>query len=1029
MLTSIIHYAIKHRVWVVVATLAFVFFAVQRLPSANVDAIPDLSDTQVIIKTQYPGQPPQIVQDQVTYPLTSALMSVPGAKTVRGFSFFGDSFVYVIFDDNTDIYWARSRVLEYLSQAKTTLPQGVEPQLGPDASGVGWVYIYALRDKTGRYDLSQLRRLQDWTLKFELQAVPGVAEVATAGGMVEQYQVIIDPMKLRAYRLTLDAVTRAIQAANQTVGASVIEMAEAEYMVMSSGYIKTLNDLNDIPLGTDAQGVPLRLADIAEVKTGPQARRVIAELDGEGETVGGIVVMRHNENAQKVIEGVKQALQRLQAQLPEGVEIVTVYDRSRLISASVQHLLEKLWQELALVAVVCAVFLLHVRSSLVAIITLPLGILVAVVLMQWQGITANIMSLGGIAIAIGAMTDGAIVMIENMHKHMARGNDTPQQRWQLVARASTEVAPAVFYSLLIITVSFLPVFMLEAQEGKLFTPLAFTKSYAMAAAAGLSVTLVPVLMGYFVRGRVINEHANPINRGLNALYQPLLMAAMRRPKTTVILAAFVTLLGLAPATTLDSEFMPTVNEGDLMYMPTTYAGISIGKAREILQQTNQQIASFPEVETVFGKVGRANTATDPAPLTMIETFIQLKPPAQWRTGMTLEKLTQEMDKRVNFPGLSNAWVMPIKTRIDMLSTGVKTPLGLRISGQNPAILEDIGQRVEALLSTLPGTASAYAERAAAGRYISIDVNRANAARFALNVADVQGVIASAIGGRDISWRIDAEARFPINVRYPENYRDSVEALNNLPIVTPKGAVVTLAEVADISIHAGPPALKSENARLASWVLLDITSDTSVSEYRKAADTLIQQQLTLPEGYSLSWTGQFEAQQRVAEKMNMVIPLTVLIIIALLFMYFRRWRDVGLMLCTLPIGLTGGVCTMYLMGFKWSVATIVGFVALAGVAIETGILMLAYLRLANTAHDANHYISCLTENACQRVRPVVMTATTLIVGLLPVLMAEGVGSEIMRRIAAPMVGGMLSVLVLTLLILPPAYAILNPIRRD
>ena len=905
MITSIIRWSIQNRFLVLLASLLITGLGLYSLSKTPVDALPDLSDVQVIIKTSFPGQAPQVVEDQVTYPLTTAMLSVPGAVTVRGYSFFGDSYVYVIFDEDTDMYWARSRVLEYLSQVAPNLPDSARPQLGPDATGVGWVYLYALVDRTGQNDLSQLRTLQDWFLKYELQTVPGVSEVAALGGMVKQYQVKVNPEKLRALGIPLSLIQTAIKQGNQEVGASVIEMAEAEYMVRASGYIQSIEDLMVIPLGLDVNGTPVLLQDVASVGIGPQARRGVAELNGEGETVGGIVVMRFGENAQETINGVKAKLGELEASLPDGVEVVTVYDRSGLIERAVNNLFFKLLEEFLVVGLVCLVFLFHVRSSLVAILSLPVGILAAVIAMYWQGLNANILSLGGIAIAIGAMIDGAIVMIENMHKHMERTPLTPENRWEIVARSASEVGPALFFSLLIITVSFVPVFALEAQEGRMFAPLAFTKTYAMAASALLAVTLVPVLMGYFIRGKVLPEHKNPINRVLVGAYMPVLKLVLKFPLPTVLAAILAMAVGLWPATKIGSEFIPPLDEGDLMYMPTTYPGISIAQARQLVQQTDKLIATVPEVKTVFGKVGRADTATDPAPLTMVETFIQLKPRDQWREGMTTEKLKQELNTLIRFPGVTNAWVMPIITRIDMLATGIKTPVGIKIAGPDLAIIQGVGKRLEEILADVPGTASVYSERVVGGRYVKVDINRERAARYGLNIADVQQVIASAIGGIDVSRTIEGLERFPINLRYPEDYRDSPEKLKQLPIVTATGQRITLADVADIKVEDGPPIIKSENARLNGWSYVDIEG-VDVGTYVEQAMAVVKAELDIPAGYSIAWSGQYEYMLRAKEKLSYVVPLTLAIIIILLYLNFKNFTEVGIIMGTLPFAMIGAI---------------------------------------------------------------------------------------------------------------------------
>ena len=1033
MIAAVIRWSVGNRFFVLLLSLMLAGFGIFSLKNTPVDALPDLSDVQVIVKTSYPGQAPQVVQDQVTFPITTAMLSVPGAETVRGFSFFGDSYVYVIFNEDTDLYWARSRVQEYLSQVSARLPDSARPELGPDATGVGWIYLYALVDKTGKHDISQLRSLQDWFLKFELQTVPGVSEVASVGGMVKQYQVNVDPDKLRAYGIPLSLIQTAIKQGNQERGASVVEMAEAEYMVSSTGYIKSVADLEAIPLGTNANGTPLQLRDVADIKLGPQMRRGIAELNGEGEVTGGVVVMRFGENAEATIKLVKEKLESLKKGLPEGVEIIPVYDRSNLITQALDNLSSKLIEELIVVALVCVVFLFHIRSSIVAIITLPMGILTAFVVMYWQGINANIMSLGGIAIAIGAMTDGAIVMIENMHKHMEKTPLTDENRWQVVMDSAAEVGPALFFSLLIITVSFMPVFILEAQEGRMFSPLAYTKTYAMAASAGLAITLVPVLMGYFIRGKVISEQKNPVNRLLVAAYKPLLNAVLKAPKTTLLLALVLAAIGFYPVNKIGSEFIPPLDEGDLMYMPTTYPGISIGKAREILQQTDKLIASVPEVESVFGKVGRADTATDPAPLTMIETFIQLKPKSQWREGMTTEKLKKELDNLVKFPGLTNAWVMPIKTRIDMLATGIKTPVGIKVAGPKLSEIQKIGEQIEVILKDLPGTASVYSERVAGGRYIKVDINREKAARYGLNIADVQQVVATAIGGMNVTETVEGQERYPVNLRYPQDYRDSPEELKLLPIVTPNGQRIALADVAHVFIEDGPPGIKSENARINGWSLIDIEG-SDIGSYVERAQQALHEQLELPAGYSITWAGQYEYMERAKAKLSYVLPLTLAIIVVLLYLNFRSFIEVAMIMLTLPLAMIGGIWLMYLEGFNFSVAVGVGFIALAGVAVEIGVIMLVYLNQAYQDAKAQSARFTVTElrqaiinGAGLRVRPVMMTVATIIIGLLPVLYGTGTGSEVMSRIAAPMVGGMLSAIVLTLLVLPALYFIWR--KRD
>ncbi|GAA0243521.1 efflux RND transporter permease subunit [Marinomonas primoryensis] len=1030
MIEAIIRWSIHNRLMVLLASIILVGAGLYSLKNTPVDAIPDLSDVQVIIKTSYPGQAPQVVEDQVTYPMTTAMLSVPGAQTVRGYSFFGDSYVYVIFDEDTDMYWARSRVLEYLSQVAPSLPSNARAQLGPDATGVGWVYLYALVDKTGQNDLSQLRSLQDWFLKYELQTVPGVSEVAPIGGMVKQYQVSVNPDKLRALNMPLSHIQNAIKRGNQEVGASVIEMAEAEYMVRASGYIQSVEDIEMIPLGVSESGTPLTIKDVAEVGIGPQMRRGLAELNGEGEVVGGVVVMRFGENAQKTIEGVKAKLETLKSSLPKGVEVITVYDRSGLIDRAVENLWTKLLEEFLVVALVCVVFLFHVRSSLVAIISLPVGILTAFIVMHWQGINANIMSLGGIAIAIGAMIDGAIVMIENLHKHMEKVEMTKENRWQIVATAATEVGPALFFSLLIITVSFVPVFTLESQEGRMFGPLAYTKTYAMAASAALAITLVPVLMGYFVRGKVLPEHKNPINRALVAIYMPALKTVLSFPKTTIVVAIAIFAIGMWPLNKLGSEFIPSLDEGDLMYMPTAYPGISIGQARQVLQQTNKLIATVPEVKTVFGKVGRAETATDPAPLTMIESFIQFKPKSEWRDGMTSDKIKQELDQLINIPGITNAWVMPIKTRIDMLATGIKTPVGIKVAGPDLKVIQDIGLQLEKILKPVEGTASVYSERVAGGRYVNIDIDRAKASRYGMNIQDVQELISSAVGGMNVTNTIEGLERYPINVRYPQEYRDSPEQLALLPIVTPNGLRIALGDIADVYVEEGPPGLKSENARLNGWTFVDIEG-VDIGRYVENAQKIVADQVTLPAGYSLNWSGQYEYMQRAKEKLTYVVPLTLVIIIVLLYINFRNFSEVAIIMGTLPFAMVGSIWLMYLSGFNFSVAVGVGFIALAGVAVEIGVIMLVYLNQAwaetqrkcaekGVSPRVDTLYHAVLHGAGMRVRPVMMTAAAIIIGLLPILYGTGTGSEVMSRIAAPMVGGMVSAVVLTLLVLPAVY---------
>jgi Cu(I)/Ag(I) efflux system membrane protein CusA/SilA len=1037
MLATLIERSIANRFLVLVLAAVLAVAGTYVTLRTPVDAIPDLSDVQVIVKTSYPGQAPRVVEDQITYPLTTALLAVPGATTVRGYSFFGDSFVYVLFEDGTDLYWARSRVLEYLSQVAPRLPAGARPALGPDATGVGWIYEYALVDRTGRHDLSQLRALQDWFLKYELQTVDGVSEVATVGGMVRQYQVVVDPNRLRVYGLPLGRVAAAIRGANAEVGGSVIEIAEAEYMGRATGYLKGVADLETVPLGVSEAGIPILLGDVAEIRVGPEMRRGIAELDGEGEVAGGVVVMRSGGNALATIAAVKKKLAELQRGLPEGVEIVPTYDRSGLIERAVDTLTEKLVEEFVVVALVCLVFLFHLRSALVIVVSLPLGIFTAFLIMHWQGINANIMSLGGIAIAIGVMVDAAIVMVENLHKHMERTPVTPENRWRLVAQASKEVGPPLFFSLLIVTLSFLPVFALQAQEGRLFAPLAYTKTFAMAAAAGLSVTLVPVLMGLFIRGRVRAEHENPVNRLLIAAYRPFIRLVLAHPWPVLLVAVLVTASALWPLAgwwplhgKLGTEFMPELDEGDLLYMPTTFPGVGTGKMQELLQQTDKLIKTVPEVERVFGKAGRAETATDPAPLEMIETTILLKPRDQWRPGMTTEKLKRELDRLVQFPGLTNAWVMPIKTRIDMLATGIKTPVGIKVAGPDFATIDRIARQIEQVIQTVPGTSSVIAERVSGGRYITIDIDRLRAARYGLNIEDVQMVVAVALGGENVTETVEGLERYPVNVRYPIEVRDSVEKLRWLPVVAPDGAHIPLADVADIRVEEGPPMIRSENARPNGWVYVDI-ADRDLGSYVEEAKARVAAEVPLPPGYSVGWSGQYEYLLRAKERLALVVPVTLAIIVLLLYLNFRNGADVAIILGALPLSLVGGVWLLYLLDYNLSVAVGIGFIALAGVAAETGVVMLVYLQQAYAARKAvadaegrplrrSEVVDAVVEGALLRVRPKIMTVATIIAGLLPIMLGSGTGSEVMRRIAAPMVGGMVSATALTLVVIPAVF---------
>ena len=1037
MIGAVIRWSVGNRFFVLLGALVVVVWGVWAVRTTPVDALPDLSDVQVVIRTEYPGQAPQIVENQVTYPLTTTMLSVPGAKTVRGYSFFGDSFVYVLFEDGTDLYWARSRVLEYLSQVQDRLPDGVAPALGPDATGVGWIYEYALVDRTGTRDLSQLRSLQDWFLRYELKSLPGVAEVASIGGMVRQYQVVLDPQKLAAYGVTHRNVVEAIEGANQEAGGAVVEMAETEYMVRAGGYLKSLDDFRAIPLRATAGGTPVQLGDVAFIQVGPEMRRGIAELNGEGEVAGGVIVLRSGENARTTIEAVKAKLAELKTSLPEGVEVVTTYDRSELIDRAVENLTEKLLEEFVVVALVCVVFLWHLRSALVAIISLPLGILIAFIIMRYQGVNANIMSLGGIAIAIGAMVDAAVVMIENAHKKIEHWErDHPGERlqgeehWKVITDAAVEVGPALFFSLLIITLSFVPIFTLQAQEGRLFSPLAFTKTYAMAGAAALAVTLIPVLMGYWIRGRIPSETANPLNRFLIRVYEPAIHWVMRRPRTTLVIAALAFATTAWPITRLGGEFMPTLDEGDLLYMPTALPGLSAAKASELLQQTDRLIKTVPEVETVFGKAGRADTATDPAPLEMFETTIQFKPRNQWRPGMTPEKLVDELDRVVKVPGLANLWVPPIRNRIDMLATGIKSPIGVKVSGSNLEQIDRVAREIETIAKTVPGVSSALAERLTGGRYIDVEVDRAAAARFGLNIVDVQSVVSSAVGGANVGETVEGLARYPINVRYPREVRDSLEELRALPILTPAGQQLTLGTVAALGISEGPPMLKSENGRLASWVYVD-TRGRDLASVAGDLRQAVAKQVDLPTGVSVAYSGQFEFLERALARMKLVVPATLFVIFLLLYLIFRRFDEAALIMTTLPFALTGGVWILYLLGYNLSVATGVGFIALAGVSAEFGVIMLIYLKqaladreTAGSTMTPRLIEEAIHEGAVLRVRPKAMTVAVILAGLLPIMLGGGTGSEVMSRIAAPMVGGMLSAPLLSMLVIPAAYLLMR-----
>ena len=1040
MIARLIHWSIANRFLVLMATVMITAWGVVSMLRTPLDALPDLSDTQVIIRTSWPGQAPQLVENQVTYPLTTTMLSVPGAKAVRGFSMFGDSFVYVLFDDGVDLYWARSRVLEYLNQVQSRLPATAKSSLGPDATGVGWIYQYALIDRTGRQDLAQLRSLQDWFLRFELKTVPDVAEVASIGGMVRQHQIVLDPDKLAAYGITQQTVSEAVARGNQEAGGSVLELGEAEYAVRANGYLQSLDDFRALPLKTTDAGVSVRLGDVARVQVGPEMRRGIGELNGEGEAVGGVVVMRSGKNALQTIEAVKARLAELQRGLPEGVEIVPVYDRSGLIQRAASNLGIKLLEEFGVVALVCALFLFHLRSALVAIVSLPLGILAAFIVMHQQGVNANIMSLGGIAIAIGAMVDAAVVMIENAHKHLERwAHEHPgatlegEKRWRVIGEAAAEVGPALFFSLLIITLSFIPVFTLQAQEGRLFAPLAYTKTYAMAAAAGLAVTLIPVLMGFLVRGRIPEETANPLNRGLIALYRPVLDAVLKGPKRTLLVAAVLLGVSLWPLKHIGAEFMPPMDEGDLLYMPTALPGLSAAKAAELLQQTDRLIKTVPEVHSVYGKAGRADSATDPAPLEMFETTIQFKPREQWRPGMTPEKLVDELDRTVRVPGLANIWVPPIRNRIDMLATGIKSPVGVKVAGADLATINRLTQQIEAVVKNVPGVTSALAERLSGGRYIDVDIRRDEAARYGLNIADVQDVISGAVGGMNIGETVEGLQRYPINLRYPRDARDSLAALRELPIVTPRGQRLVLADVARLSIADGPPMLRSENARLAGFVYVDIRDRDlrgAVLDMQKA----VAEQVDLPAGYSVSWSGQFEFLERASAQLKLVVPFTLLVIFLLLYLTFRRLDEALLIMATLPFALIGGIWLLWALGHNLSVASVVGFIALAGVAAEFGVIMLLYLKQAWAARldqgldTDTDLLDAIREGAVLRVRPKAMTVAVIVAGLLPLFWGAGAGSEVMQRIAAPMVGGMLSAPLLSMLVVPVVYRLMRRPKR-
>lgn len=1037
MIAAVIRWSLRNRLLVLLATLIMAAWGVWSVQQAPLDALPDLSDTQVIIRVSYPGKAPQIVEDQVTYPLTTTMLSVPGAKTVRGFSMFGDAYVYVLFDDGTDPYWARSRVLEYLSQVQSSLPPEAKASLGPDATGVGWVFEYVLTDKSGQHSLGDLRAIQDWILKYELKTVPDVSEVASVGGMVKEYQVILNPDRLRALNVTHEQVISAIQSANQEGGGSVLELGEAEYMVRTTGYLKSIDDFNQVVIAARS-GVPVLLSDVASVRRGPAIRRGVAELNGQGEVAGGIIIMRSGKNALSTINAVKAKLAEVQKSLPAGVEIVPVYDRSQLIKNSVETLTHKLIEEFIVVAVVCSLFLFHFRSALVAMITLPLGILGAFIVMHYQGVSANMMSLGGIAIAIGAMVDAAIVMIENMHKVLEQWRHEHPERqpssadyWQIAQHAASEVGPALFCSLLIITLSFIPVFTLEAQEGKMFSPLAFTKTYSMAVAAGLGITLVPVLMGYFIRGKIPDETANPLNRWLIRAYEPLLDKVLQWPKATLAAAGLLLVATLWPLAQLGSEFLPQIDEGDLLYMPSTLPGISSREAGRLLQQTDRLIKTIPEVQSVFGKAGRADSATDPAPLTMLETTIQFKPKSEWRPGMTMDKLIEELDNTVKVPGIANVWVPPIRNRLDMLATGIKSPVGIKVNGNNLAEIEKTAEEIERIVRSVPGVTSALAERLDGGRYIDIAIDRVKAARYGVSVKELQSIVASVVGGDNIGETIEGRERYPIGVRYPREIRDSLQKLRDLPVVTSGGAQVALSELADITITDGPPMLKSENARLSDWIYVDIRG----RDLKSAVDEMqseVGKRVRLPEGISLTWSGQYEYLERATAKLKIVLPFTLMIIFILLYVTFSRVKDALLIMGTLPFSLIGGVWLLWLLGYNLSVAAAVGFIALAGVAAEFGVIMVLYLNqaIAKRRPELNDRAlnEAIHEGAVLRVRPKVMTVATIMAGLLPIMWGGGTGSEVMQRIAAPMIGGMITAPLLSMLVIPAVYLLTHRNKR-
>ena len=1052
MLEKIIAWSIHNKFLVVMLTVFIVIGGTYTMLNTPIDAIPDLSDVQVIIFTEYPGQAPQVVEDQITYPLTTQMLAVPGAKTVRGYSFFGLSFVYIIFEDGTDLYWARSRVLEYLNYAAGRLPAGVTPSLGPDATGVGWVYEYAL--ESDRHNLQELRSIQDWFLRYELTSVKGVAEVAAVGGYVKQYQIEVDPDRLLAYHLTIPQIKKAIQRSNNDVGGRLIEMAETEFMVRGLGYLQSIQDIESVVVGTDSRGTPIQVRDLARVTIGPELRRGLAELNGEGEVVGGVVIMRVGENALDTIAAVKAKLEQLKQGLPEGVSIKTVYDRSGLIERAVDTLTEKLIEESIIVAIVTALFLFHFSSALVAIVTLPIAILFAFIIMYFQGINANIMSLGGIAIAIGAMIDAAIIMIENAHKHIERDRGK-LPHWEIIANSSKEVGPALFYSLLVITVSFLPVFALGEQSGRMFKPLAYTKTYAMAGAALLSVTLVPVLMGWFIRGKIPDENKNPINRIMIRLYHPVVDFVLKWRWPVLIVALAITLTSIIPLKKMGSEFMPPLYEGDLLYMPTTLPGISITKAKELLQQTDRIIGQFPEVHHVFGKVGRAETATDPAPLSMLETTIMLKPEDEWRTiprerfysswsdswellkkplrwiwpeesTITIEELKNELNEAIQFPGLTNAWTMPIKTRIDMLATGIKTPVGIKIMGDDLEVLSALGEEIEAIVRDIPGTLSAFSERVVGGNYLDFDIDREAVARYGLTVGDVQDIIKSAIGGMNVTQTVEGLERYSVNIRYQRDYRNDLQALKRVLIPIAGGKHIPISQVAEISIKKGPPGIKSENARRTAWIYVDL-KDIDVGTYVANAQKVIAEKITLPAGYNIVWSGAYEYMQEAAAKLKVVIPLTLLVILVIIYMNTKSLIKTGIIFLALPLSLVGCFWFLYLLDYNTSVAVWVGVIALAGISAETGVVMLLYLDLAyelwvknGRMQNFGDLTQAIHHGAVKRIRPKVMTICVIIAGLVPIMWSHGAGADVMKRIAAPMVGGVITSGLMELLVFPVIY---------